>query len=411
MMLGVPRRGRGRTPGVGGARDAPSAARRPPAAVARVSTAQHAASREATPASRAAAGSTAGGERAPGPLPPRACSGRTAGPASSPRWQNPFAGWGGPDTAPGCAAPARMPAVPGAGPRLPATRPVRGATGGRSLASQRRLPGSSGSARPAPPGGLQLSGLPRGLFPRLLPPPPQGSTRAVEAAASALPRSWDVRPLLDSINALEEASQCLTLLQPSLVPLTDTRESRKENEPPAPWIGRSITVEEYYQEKQAQSRWLKTIFEDKTALPSHGLHTPVWQALATPAPTTAITFSQSLPSAIQTDAGSSTASFGGFSGTLTTSASITPSQPALTISSTTTPASNIPFSSGTRPPVPSYPGVTPQHTFRVTDRQQMWTASQHWPPASTAPFHLEAQQPWPHPSQPLAALCGQVFMG
>ncbi|KAI5931175.1 Nuclear envelope pore membrane protein POM 121 [Manis javanica] len=103
--------------------------------------------------------------------------------------------------------------------------------------------------------------------------------------------------------ALEEASQCLTLLQPSLVPLTDTRESRKENEiigwssgiwlfrsagkqgvpgrtgynhmrgillisPPAPWISRSIMVEEYYQEKQAPSQWLKRIFEDKTATTS-----------------------------------------------------------------------------------------------------------------------------------------------
>ncbi|XP_057342634.1 nuclear envelope pore membrane protein POM 121C-like [Manis pentadactyla] len=38
--------------------------------------------------------------------------------------------------------------------------------------------------------------------------------------------------------------------------------------PPAPWIGRSITVEEYYQEKQAQSQWLKMIFEDKTATTS-----------------------------------------------------------------------------------------------------------------------------------------------
>ncbi|KAI5933190.1 Nuclear envelope pore membrane protein POM 121C [Manis javanica] len=178
--------------------------------------------------------------------------------------------------------------------------------------------------------------------------------------------------------------------------------------PPAPSISGSIMVKEYYQEKQAQSQWLKRIFEDKTALPSHGLHTPVWQALATPAPTTAITFSHSLPGAIQTAAGSSTASFGGFSGTLTTSAPIAPSQPALTLSST--PAFNIPFGSGTRPPIPSYPGVTPQHTFGATERQQMWTASQHWPPASAAPFLLEAQHPWPHPSQPLAAPCGQVFV-
>ncbi|XP_073087178.1 uncharacterized protein [Manis javanica] len=40
------------------------------------------------------------------------------------------------------------------------------------------------------------------------------------------------------------------------------------SQPPAPWIGRSITVEEYYQEKQAQSQWLKRIFEDKTATTS-----------------------------------------------------------------------------------------------------------------------------------------------
>ncbi|KAI5945517.1 Nuclear envelope pore membrane protein POM 121C [Manis javanica] len=44
---------------------------------------------------------------------------------------------------------------------------------------------------------------------------------------------------------------------------------------------------------------------------------------AKPAPTTAITFGQSLPGAVQTAAGSSTASFGGFGGALTTSAPIT----------------------------------------------------------------------------------------
>ncbi|XP_057343931.1 nuclear envelope pore membrane protein POM 121-like [Manis pentadactyla] len=38
--------------------------------------------------------------------------------------------------------------------------------------------------------------------------------------------------------------------------------------PPAPWIGHSITVKEYYQEKQAQSQWLKRIFEDKTTITS-----------------------------------------------------------------------------------------------------------------------------------------------
>ncbi|XP_057343932.1 putative nuclear envelope pore membrane protein POM 121B [Manis pentadactyla] len=39
-------------------------------------------------------------------------------------------------------------------------------------------------------------------------------------------------------------------------------------QPPAPWISHSIKVEEYYQEKEAQSQWLKRIFEDKTAITS-----------------------------------------------------------------------------------------------------------------------------------------------
>ncbi|KAI5280681.1 Collagen Alpha-5(Vi) Chain, partial [Manis pentadactyla] len=233
MMLRAGRQGRGAgTVGVGGARDAPSAARRSPGGWARVPTARHAGAREATPASRAAAGSTAGGSRAPGLPPPRArCSDRPA--RRAPRGgRTPLRTWGAPDTAPGCAGPARMPPIPGAGPWLPAPRPARGAAGGRSPASQRGLPGRSGPARRAPPGGLQLSGFPRGLSPGLLPPPPPQarSTRAGAAAARALPRSGDVRPLLDSINALEEASQCLTLLQPSLLLLTDTRVSRKEDE-------------------------------------------------------------------------------------------------------------------------------------------------------------------------------------
>lgn len=97
---------------------------------------------------------------------------------------------------PGC----RLSRVPGPGSQRLAPQPARGASGGRSPASQRGLPGRSGPAWPAPPGGLQLSGFPRGLS-RLLPPPPQArSTRAGAAAARALPRSGDVRPLLDSIN-------------------------------------------------------------------------------------------------------------------------------------------------------------------------------------------------------------------
>nr|XP_036878500.1 nuclear envelope pore membrane protein POM 121C-like isoform X1 [Manis javanica] len=51
-------------------------------------------------------------------------------------------------------------------------------------------------------------------------------------------------------------------------PLVPSRRGIPLISPPAPWIGRSITVEEHYQEKQAQSQWLKRIFEDKTATTS-----------------------------------------------------------------------------------------------------------------------------------------------
>nr|XP_036878501.1 nuclear envelope pore membrane protein POM 121C-like isoform X2 [Manis javanica] len=51
-------------------------------------------------------------------------------------------------------------------------------------------------------------------------------------------------------------------------PLVPSRRGIPLISPPAPWIGRSITVEEHYQEKQAQSQWLKRIFEDKTAITS-----------------------------------------------------------------------------------------------------------------------------------------------
>ncbi|EPY83952.1 huntingtin interacting protein 1 [Camelus ferus] len=90
-----------------------------------------------------------------------------------------------------------------------------------------------------------------------------------------------------------------------------------------------------------------------------------------PASATVTTFGQSLPSAAQTAAsGSSTASFGGFGGTLSTSAPVTSSQPTLTFSSTSTLAFNIPFSSSAKPPLPSYPGANPQPTFGATDGQQ-----------------------------------------
>ncbi|XP_014445796.1 LOW QUALITY PROTEIN: nuclear envelope pore membrane protein POM 121C [Tupaia chinensis] len=93
---------------------------------------------------------------------------------------------------------------------------------------------------------------------------------------------------------------------------------------------------------------------------------------ALPASTTVTSFGQSLPSAAQTAASSSTTGFGGFGSTLTTSAPVTTSQPVLTFSNTTTPTFNIPFGSSTKPPLPSYPGTgaSSQPTFGATDGQQ-----------------------------------------
>ncbi|XP_036027632.1 nuclear envelope pore membrane protein POM 121C isoform X1 [Onychomys torridus] len=82
-------------------------------------------------------------------------------------------------------------------------------------------------------------------------------------------------------------------------------------------------------------------------------------------------FSQPLASSAQTVASSSssgsTGGFGSFGSTLTTSTSVpaTSSQPTLTFSST--PTFNIPFSSGAKPALPAYPGATPQPTFGATE--------------------------------------------
>ncbi|KAI5140014.1 hypothetical protein MUG91_G69n123 [Manis pentadactyla] len=72
------------------------------------------------------------------------------------------------------------------------------------------------------------------------------------------------------VKAVEEkASQCLTLLQPCLVPLTDTRESRKETKPPAPMLGYSITTKDCDREKQVMLQWLNRVLEDKTETASN----------------------------------------------------------------------------------------------------------------------------------------------
>nr|XP_036858486.1 nuclear envelope pore membrane protein POM 121C isoform X2 [Manis javanica] len=125
---------------------------------------------------------------------------------------------------------------------------------------------------------------------------------------------------------------------------------------------------------------------------------------ATPAPTTAITFGQSVPSAVQTAAGSSTTGFGG---TLTTSAPIALSQPAPTFNSTTTPAFNIPFGSGIKPPIPSYPGAILQPTFGAADGQETRAAKPALAPSfgSSFPFGTSAAPappaaPAPIPPQP-----------
>ncbi|XP_063090369.1 nuclear envelope pore membrane protein POM 121C isoform X2 [Cavia porcellus] len=102
---------------------------------------------------------------------------------------------------------------------------------------------------------------------------------------------------------------------------------------------------------------------------------------AVPATTAITSFSQSLPSTVQTatSTGSSTntAGFSGFGSTLSTPAAITTSQSTLTFSHTTTPAFNIPFGSATKPPVPPppYPGANPQPTLGATEGQQQGSAA------------------------------------
>ncbi|XP_076997027.1 nuclear envelope pore membrane protein POM 121C isoform X2 [Tamandua tetradactyla] len=122
-------------------------------------------------------------------------------------------------------------------------------------------------------------------------------------------------------------------------------------------------------------------------------------------PSTTVTFGQSLPSAVQTAPSSSTASFSGFGSTLTTSA--TTSQPKLTFSSTTTPAFNIPFGSGNKPPLPSYPGANPPPAFGATDAQQQGATKPALVPSFGSSFTFgnsvapaPATTPAPTPVQP-----------
>ncbi|KAI5935192.1 Nuclear envelope pore membrane protein POM 121 [Manis javanica] len=59
----------------------------------------------------------------------------------------------------------------------------------------------------------------------------------------------------------------------SSAPPVDKESQGEQDTTTSPWIGHSITVKEYYQEKQAQSQWLKRIFEDKTGITSARIKT------------------------------------------------------------------------------------------------------------------------------------------
>ncbi|KAI5131944.1 hypothetical protein MUG91_G83n85 [Manis pentadactyla] len=201
--------------------------------------------------------------------------------------------------------------------------------------------------------------------------------------------------ITSKIEALEEKrSQFLTLLQPRLYPFTDSREASKENK-------RRFLIILALLLHWEQTRSPR---ENRSGLEDYMYIVP------------AIIFGQFLPSTIQTAAGSSITSFGGFSCTLTTSTPVAPSQPALTFSSTTTPAFNIPFGPGTRPLIPSFPRATPQPTFGATDRQQTGAAKPALAPSlgSSFPFGSStAQAPpaAPAPIPPKPAFGNTVWSG
>ncbi|KAI5228806.1 hypothetical protein MUG91_G234n14 [Manis pentadactyla] len=68
----------------------------------------------------------------------------------------------------------------------------------------------------------------------------------------------------------EERSQLVTLLRPLLVLPADSRETAKENEPPAPVLAGPITREEYHREEKARlEKWLKWIFQDEAETASN----------------------------------------------------------------------------------------------------------------------------------------------
>ncbi|KAI4551710.1 hypothetical protein MJT46_017962 [Ovis ammon polii x Ovis aries] len=141
---------------------------------------------------------------------------------------------------------------------------------------------------------------------------------------------------------------------------------------------------------------------------------------ALPTSTSVTTFGQSLPSAPQTAPSSSSSStgFSGFGSSLSTSAPATTGQPTLTFSSTATPAFNIPFASGTKPTLPSYPGANPQPTFGATEGQPQGAAKPALVPSFGSSFTFgnsaaptPTATPAPTPAQPAFGGAAQPAFG
>ncbi|EHB08280.1 Nuclear envelope pore membrane protein POM 121C, partial [Heterocephalus glaber] len=141
---------------------------------------------------------------------------------------------------------------------------------------------------------------------------------------------------------------------------------------------------------------------------------------AMPESTAVTSFGQSLPgtapTAASSSSGSSTAGFSGFSSALTTPAPVTTSQSTLTFSHTATPAFNIPFSSGTKPPVlpPPYPGANSQPTFGAVDGQQQGSTAPALAPSFGSSFtfgNSAAPAPTPAPVPALALASAQPAFG
>ncbi|XP_044792186.1 nuclear envelope pore membrane protein POM 121C isoform X3 [Bubalus bubalis] len=142
---------------------------------------------------------------------------------------------------------------------------------------------------------------------------------------------------------------------------------------------------------------------------------------AVAASTPVTTFGQSLPSAPQTapsSSGGGSTGFGGFGSSLSTPAPATTGQPALTVSSTATPAFSVPFASGAQPPLPSYPGANPQPTFGAAEGQPQGAAKPALVPSFGSSFTFgnsaapaPTATPAPTPAQPAFGGAAQPAFG